>query len=83
MGKSNIIDIPVSNATKHDVVLSKCLVVGRLQMVQSVTPLEVKLNDKETENQKDSLTETLEISTSTSQNSQLNQNKTYRILEVD
>ena len=81
MGKSNIIDILVSNTTEHDVVLPKRLVVGRLQLIRSVTPVEVKL--KETGNQKDSLTETPERSTSASRNSQLNQNKTYRIPEVD
>ena len=42
-GKSSLIDIPVTNTTQHDIVLPGRLVPGNLQLVRSVTPLEVKL----------------------------------------
>ena len=45
--KSSIIDIPVSNTTRHDIVLPSRLVLGRLHLVRSVTPLEVKLKDED------------------------------------
>jgi hypothetical protein len=38
-GKSSLIDIPVTNTTQHDIVLSGRLVLGNLQLVRSVTPL--------------------------------------------
>ncbi len=54
-GKSSIIDVPVTNTTDHDIVLPKRLLLGRLQLVRSVSPLEVKLSDKN-KNQKESTT---------------------------
>lgn len=51
-GKSTILNIHVSNNTKHDVVLPKRTVIGRLQLVRSVTGVDVKLQesgDKATE----------------------------------
>ena len=41
-GKSSVIKFQVKNITKHDIVLPKRTVLGRIQLVQSVTPLEVK-----------------------------------------
>jgi hypothetical protein len=35
----SLIDIPVTNTTQHDIVLSGRLVLGNLQLVRSVTPL--------------------------------------------
>ncbi len=35
----------MSNTTKHDIILSNRLVVGHLQLVRSVTLLEVKMSD--------------------------------------
>jgi hypothetical protein len=55
-GKSSIIDVPVTNTTDHDIVLPKRLLLGRLQLVRSVSPLEVKLSDKN-KNQKESTTD--------------------------
>jgi hypothetical protein len=49
MGTSSIIDIPVSNTTGRDIVLPKRLELDRLQLLRSVTPLEVKLSDEGTE----------------------------------
>jgi hypothetical protein len=46
-GKSSLINIPVTNTTQHDIVLPGRLVLGNLQLVRSVTPLEVKLKKKE------------------------------------
>ena len=48
-GKSSIIDIPVSNTTHHDIVLPGRVVLGHIQLVRSVTPLEVKLKDEGSE----------------------------------
>ena len=39
------VNIRVDNPTKHDVVLKGRTVLGRLQQVKSITPLEVKLNE--------------------------------------
>ena len=46
-GKSRIIDIPVSNTTQHDIVLPGRVFLGHLQLVRSVTPMDVKLKDEE------------------------------------
>jgi hypothetical protein len=46
-GKSSLIDIPVTNTTQHDIVLPGRLVLGNLQLVRSLTPLEVKLKKEE------------------------------------
>ena len=39
------VNIRVDNPSKHDVVLKGWTVLGRLQQVKSVTPLEVKLKE--------------------------------------
>ena len=44
-GKSSIVDIPVTNTTQHDIVLPSRVILGHLQLVRSVTPLEVKLKE--------------------------------------
>ena len=44
-GKSSMIDIPVTNTTQHDIVLPSREILGHLQLVRSVTPLEVKLKE--------------------------------------
>lgn len=46
-GKSTIIDIPVSNITQHDITLPSRLTLGRLQLVRSATPVEVKLKNED------------------------------------
>ena len=48
-GKSSIIDIPVTNTTQHDIVLPNRVILGRLQLVRSVTPLEVKLKEDDSD----------------------------------
>ena len=42
-GKSNVIKFRVKNITNHNIVLPKRTVLGRIQLVQSVTPLDVTL----------------------------------------
>lgn len=46
-GKSSQIDIDITNNTNHDIVLRGRTLLGRLQLVQSVTPVEVKLKESE------------------------------------
>ncbi len=43
-GKSSRVEVEVKNTTKHDIVLRNRTVLGRLQLIQSVTPVEVKLS---------------------------------------
>ena len=45
-GKTSVIKFLVENTTKHDIVLPKRTVLGRIQLVQSVTPVDVKLKEK-------------------------------------
>ena len=45
-GKSNIIKVEVINSTEHDITLWNCTPIGRLELVQSVTPVEVKLQER-------------------------------------
>ena len=45
-GKASVIKFLVKNTTKHDIVLPKRTVLGRIQLVQSVTPVDVKLKEK-------------------------------------
>ena len=44
-GKSNQIHVEAINTTNHDIVLPNRTLIGRLQLVQSVTPVEVKLHE--------------------------------------
>ena len=44
-GKVSTVKFQIQNITKHDIVLPKRTVLGRIQLVQSVTPLDVKLKD--------------------------------------
>ena len=44
--KSNIIKVEVINSTEHDITLLNRTPIGRLELVQSVTPVEVKLKEK-------------------------------------
>ena len=44
-GKSNQIEIEVTNTTKHDIVLPNRTVLGRIALIQSVTPVEVKFKE--------------------------------------
>lgn len=46
-GTSSRINTSVSNTTCHDIILNKRTVLGRLQLVKSVTLLEVKYRDQE------------------------------------
>ena len=41
-GASHRINVAVKNTTRHDIVLQKCTLLGRLQHVRSATPVEVK-----------------------------------------
>ena len=45
-GKSNVIKVEVINSTEHDITLRNCTPIGRLEPVQSVTPVEVKLQER-------------------------------------
>jgi len=40
------VNIRVDNPTKHDITLKGRTILGHLQQVKSVTPLEVKLKDE-------------------------------------
>ena len=44
-GKSSQIEIEVTNTTKHDILLPNQTVLGRIELVQSVTPVEVKVKE--------------------------------------
>ena len=44
-GKSSQIEIEVTNSTKHDILLPNQTVLGRIELVQSVTPVEVKFKE--------------------------------------
>ena len=46
LGKSNVIKVKVINSTEHDITLLNRTPIGRLELVQSVTPVEVKLKEK-------------------------------------
>ena len=45
-GKSNIIKVEVINSTEHDITLLNHTPIGRLELVQSVTPVEVNLKER-------------------------------------
>ena len=45
-GKSSRVDIEVRNTTRHDIKLRGRTVLGRLQLVQSVVPADVRLRDE-------------------------------------
>ena len=45
-GSTSQVKIDVVNTTNHDIVLRNRTVLGRLQLVQSITPVEVKLKDE-------------------------------------
>ena len=44
-GKSGQIEIEVTNTTKHDILLPNRTVLSRIELVQSVTPVEVKFKE--------------------------------------
>ena len=44
-GKSSQIKIEVTNITKHDILLPKQTVLGRIELVQSITPMEVQFKE--------------------------------------
>ena len=46
-GQSSKISVQVSNTTHHDLVLGNRTTLGRIQLVRSVTPLEVRQKRKE------------------------------------
>ena len=45
-GKSNVIKEEVINSTEHDITLLNRAPIGRLELEQSVTPVEVKLKER-------------------------------------
>ena len=47
-GDATILSINVTNNTNHDIALPGRVVMGRLQLVRSVTPVEVRFKDPET-----------------------------------
>ena len=47
-GNATILPITVTNSTNHDITLPGRVVLGRLQLVHSVTPVEVRFKDPET-----------------------------------
>ena len=51
-GKASRIAIEIQNTTRHDISLKSRTVLGRLQLVQSVTPVEVRLKNDHTNIQK-------------------------------
>lgn len=56
-GKTSIIDVEVDNPTNHDVIVKGRTVLGRLQLVRSVTPVPVKLKEQSTVSDNDLYTE--------------------------
>jgi hypothetical protein len=49
-GKTNFIEVQVNNPTNHDIVIKRRTVLGRLQLVRSVTAIPVKLREETIEN---------------------------------
>ena len=49
-GKSSQVDIGITNNTNHEIVLRGRTSLGRLQLVQSVTPVEVKIKEPDSGN---------------------------------
>ena len=47
-GDTTIFSVPVTNNTNHDITLPGRVVLGRLHLVRSVTPVEVRFKDPET-----------------------------------
>ena len=45
-GKATKIAFDIENTSKHDIVVPKRTLLGRIQLVQSVTPVDVKLSDR-------------------------------------
>ena len=45
-GKSNVIKVEVINSMEHDITLLNRTLIGRLELVQSVTSVEVKLEER-------------------------------------
>ena len=68
-GPSSQIGIEVSNTTGHDMKLRNRTVLGSLQMVRSVTPVEVQLppTSKETVTENNTSTESADTRTVTSE----------------
>ena len=52
-GKSTILEIPIFNNTQHDIMLSKRTVLGRIQVVSSVTEVDVRLKGSEENEDRD------------------------------
>ena len=48
-GGANIFSVPLANNTNHDITLPGRVVLGRLHLVRSVTPVEVRFKDPETQ----------------------------------
>ncbi|CAB4016615.1 Retrovirus-related Pol poly from transposon [Paramuricea clavata] len=49
-GKTNFIEVQANNPTNHDIVIKRRTVLGRLQLVRSVTAIPVKLREETVEN---------------------------------
>ena len=45
-GKTNFVEVVVNNPTNHDVIIKRRTVLGRLQMVRSVTAIPVKMKEQ-------------------------------------
>ena len=83
-GKSSSMDIhPVSSTTEHDIILPKRFALGRLQLVRSVTPLQVHLKGRSTANQNDSPIEYSEMIDSTMKSLFSHENAVCKVPEVN
>ena len=60
-GKSSRVEVEVKSTSKHDIVLRNRTVLGRLQLIQSVTPVEVKLKADNVEKSSPKLNEEIKI----------------------
>ena len=60
-GKSCRVQVEVKNITKHDIVLRNRTALGRLQLIQSVTPVEVKLKADNVEKSPPKINEDIKI----------------------
>ncbi len=67
-GKASKIGIEVQNTTRHDINLKSRTVLGRLQLVQSVTPVEVRLKSDHMNTQQPTVSESSDFVVSATHN---------------
>ena len=61
-GKASKIGTDIQNATRHDINLRSWTVLGRLQLVQSVTPVEVRLKSDHVNTQQPIVSQAISLS---------------------